>query len=69
MKYSNAQLARHLKVESDAIMETGERADTGETVVILTDYRKFVIPAAALSGKSDAPKVAAQLAATSTHPK
>lgn len=49
MKYSKAQLARHLDVAAEDVMETAERA-TGEVVVILTDYRKFVISPAALDG-------------------
>lgn len=49
MKYSKAQLAKHLDVTAEDVMETAER-DNGEVVVILTDYRKFVIPPAALDG-------------------
>ena len=53
MKYSNAQIARHLAVKEADIRETAEREATGEIVVILSDYRKFVFPAADLNGDPD----------------
>ena len=53
MKYSNAQIARHLAVKEADIRETAEREATGEIVVILSDFRKFVFPAAALKGDPD----------------
>lgn len=53
MKYSKAQLAKHLDVTADDVMETAEREGTGEVVVILTDYRKFVIQPEALDGKAE----------------
>lgn len=49
MKYSKAQLAKHLDVAAEDVMETADR-DNGEVVVILKDFRKFVIPPAALNG-------------------
>ena len=52
MKYSNAQIARHLAVKETDIRETAERPETQELVVILSDYRKLVFPAGALK---DAP--------------
>lgn len=53
MKYSNAQIARHLGVKESDLKETAEREETGEIVAILSDFRKFVFPAAALK---DAPQ-------------
>ncbi|HRP25951.1 hypothetical protein [Thauera sp.] len=43
MKYTKAQVARHLGVDTGSLMEVAERGD--QVVVILTDYRKYVIPA------------------------
>ncbi len=54
MKYTNAQIAKHLDVTADDIRETAVREGTGEIVVILSDYRKFVFPASALSGEKAA---------------
>ena len=48
MKYTNAQIARHLAVKEGDIRETAERPETQELVVILSDYRKLVFPASAL---------------------
>lgn len=53
MKYSNAQIARHLAVKEADIRETAERPETQELVVILSDYRKLVFPVAALKGDPD----------------
>jgi len=53
MKYTNAQIARHLAVKEADIRETAEREATGEIVVILSDFRKFVFPASALKGDPD----------------
>lgn len=43
MKFTTAQVAKHLGVDVDGLMEVAERGD--QVVVILTDYRKYVIPA------------------------
>lgn len=48
MKYSNAQVAKHLGVTVDSLMHVVERGD--QIVVILNDYRKMVFPAAVLAG-------------------
>ena len=53
MKYTNAQIARHLAVKEADIRETAEREATGEIVVILSDFRKLVFPASALKGDPD----------------
>lgn len=53
MKYTNAQIARHLAVKEADIRETAERPETGELVVILSDFRKLVFPATALKGDPD----------------
>ncbi len=50
MKLTNAQIAIHLDVAEADIRATAERPETGEVVVILTDYRKFVFPLAELAG-------------------
>ena len=46
MKFTKAQVAKHLGVDVDSLMDVVERGD--QVVVILTDYRKYVIPAADL---------------------
>ena len=46
MKYTRARVANHLGVDVDSLMDVVERGD--QVVVILTDYRKYVIPAADL---------------------
>ena len=46
MKYTKAQVAKHLGVNAGSLMDVVERGD--QVVVILTDYRKYVIPAADL---------------------
>lgn len=46
MKFTTAQVAKHLGVDVDGLMDVVERGD--QVVVILTDYRKYVIPAADL---------------------
>ena len=56
---TNAQIAKYLDIAPADIRETAERPDTGETVVILKDYRKFVIapgtPAAEKAAKLPLP--------------
>lgn len=46
MKYTRARVAKHLGVDVDSLMDVVDRGD--QVVVILTDYRKYVIPAADL---------------------
>lgn len=53
MNATKAQIARHLAVKEGDIRETAERPETGELVVILSDYRKLVFPAVALKGDPD----------------
>lgn len=53
MKYSQAQVARHLGVKEADLMHVVERPDSDQLVVILSDYRKLVFPVSALR---DAPQ-------------
>ena len=53
MKYSNAQIARHLAVKESDLREVAERPETQELVVILSDYRKLVFPVTALKDDPD----------------
>jgi len=48
MKYSHAQVARHLGVKEADLMHVVERPESDQLVVILSDYRKLVFPVAAL---------------------
>lgn len=51
MKYSNAQVAKHLGVTVGDLMHVVERDD--QVVAILSDYRKFVFPGAVLAGDTE----------------
>ena len=49
MKYTRAQVAKHLGVDVDGLMDVVERGD--QVVVILTDYRKIAFPVSSLTAE------------------
>lgn len=53
MKYSHAQVARHLGVKEADLMHVVERPDSEQLVVILSDYRKLIFPVSSLKGDPD----------------